>query len=175
METITTLALFVVILIGGLALAVGTVAWLWRALQTAGAGYVKRLDEQEAEIDDLRRQIIELREGRIADSVLLHNWINYARRLGQMLREETGQEPPPEPDEVRRNVAQDAARLGRTIAFRFSLSEIDGLAFELGVSEAIGGATAADRAASLVDVARRRGLLLRLTELCRRDRPEGGF
>jgi hypothetical protein len=51
-----------------------------------------RLDTQEGEIDDLRRQIVELREGRIADHALLQEWINYAAdwRLASMFKEATG-------------------------------------------------------------------------------------
>ena len=49
------------------------------------------------------------------------------------------------------------------------------LAFELGIDGAVSGDTAATRAVSLVNVARRRGLLVRLIELCRSERPDGGF
>jgi hypothetical protein len=64
-----------------------------------------RLDAQEGEIEDLRRQIHELREGRIADHALLQEWITYARRLASMFKEATGQEPPPEPQTRRRGTS----------------------------------------------------------------------
>jgi hypothetical protein len=172
------------VVVAGLILAAIGVAWLWRTsarpsiierLERSMVSNQSRLDSQEAEIDDLRRQIAELREGRIADHALLQEWITYARRLGQMLREATGQEPPPEPQAQPRNITADRSQLARHIAGRFSLSEIDGLAFELGMEGQVNGDTVEARAISLVAVAQRRGLLLRLVELCRRERPNGGF
>ena len=168
----------------GLILAAIGVAWLWHTsarpsiierLERSMVSNQSRLDGQEAEIDDLRRRIAELREGRIADHALLQEWITYARRLGELLRAATGQEPPPEPQTQLRNVSADRSQLARHIAARFSLSEIDGLAFELGMDGQVNGDTVEARAISLVAVAQRRGLLLRLVELCRRERPNGGF
>jgi hypothetical protein len=49
------------------------------------------------------------------------------------------------------------------------------LALELGIEGHVNGGTAAEYAGKLVTVARQRGLLLRLVELCRRERPQGGF
>jgi len=134
-----------------------------------------RLDTQEGEIDDLRRQIVELREGRIADHALLQEWITYARRLATMFTEATGKEPPPEPQTQRRDVAADGRRLANLILVRFSESEMRDLAAELGLEGHVSGDTASEYAGKLVTVARQRGLLLRLVELCRRDRPHGGF
>ena len=173
------------VLLAGFILAVLAVSWLWR--EPARASIIERLeramvsnqarqDAQESEIEDLRRQIIELREERIADHVLMQEWITYARRIGAMLREATGQEPPPEPAERARGVTPGGlARLAKTIEGRFSLDEINNLAFELGRDGAVAGDTPAVRAVSLVNVATRRGLLVRLIELCRAERPEGGF
>ena len=175
METVTALAVGLLVVLAGLGLAVGTVAWLWRSLQSAGAGYVARLDSQEAEIDDLRRQIVELREGRIADHALLQEWIAYARRLATMFTEATSKEPPPEPQTQRRDVAADGRRLAPAIVARFDLAEMRDLAVELGIDAHVGGETRADMAMQLVNAAKQRGLLLRLVELCRRDRPHGGF
>ena len=134
-----------------------------------------RLDTQEGEIEDLRRQIVELREGRIADHALLQEWIAYARRLATMFTEATGKEPPPEPQTQRRDVTADGRRLANLILVRFSESEMRDLALELGIEGHVNGGTAAEYAGRLVTVARQRGLLLRLVELCRRDRPNGGF
>jgi hypothetical protein len=135
-----------------------------------------RLDSQEAEIEDLRRQIYELREGRVADHALLQEWITYARRLASMFKEATGQEPPPEPTTRARGVSpDDLARLARTIQAHFSIDEIDSLAFELGVTSAMSGDTAEARARSLVDIARKRGLIARLIQLYREQRPNGGL
>lgn len=171
-----TLIVAVVVLLMGLALAVFTVAWMWKALQGAGANYIARLDAQEAEIDDLRRQIQELREGRIADYALLQEWIAYARRLGQMVRDLTGQEPPAEPAANLRPIAQtELTRLARAIQSRYSAGELSDLTSELGVSDWIEGDTHEARSRSLVDVAKRRGLLARLVALLREQRPNGGF
>ena len=134
-----------------------------------------RLDTQEGEIEDLRRQIVELREGRIADHALLQEWINYARRLATMFTEATGKEPPPEPQTQRRDIGTDERRLANLILVRFSESEMRDLALELGIEGHVNGGTAAEYAGKLVTVARQRGLLLRLVELCRRERPQGGF
>ena len=134
-----------------------------------------RLDTQEGEIDDLRRQIVELREGRIADHALLQEWITYARRLATMFTEATGKEPPPEPQTQPRDVAADGRRLANLILVRFSKSEMQDLAAELDIAEHVSGGTQSEYAGRLVTVARQRGLLLRLVELCRRDRPHGGF
>ena len=134
-----------------------------------------RLDTQEGEIDDLRRQIHELREGRIADHALLQEWITYARRLASMFKEATGQEPPPEPQTRRRDIGTDERRVANLILVGFSESEMRDLALELGIEGHVNGGTAAEYAGKLVTVARQRGLLLRLVELCRRERPQGGF
>ena len=176
---------FAAVIIVGLALAVLAVSWIWRA--SAGASIIESLeramvsnqarqDAQQSEIDDLRNQIAELREGRIADHALLEEWIAYARRLAALFREATGQEPPPEPAEHIKPVSPGSiSRLVKTIEARFSFDEMNNIAFELGIDGAVSGDTAATRAVSLVNVARRRGLLVRLIELCRSERPDGGF
>ena len=175
METVTAMAVGLLVVLAGLGLAVGTVAWLWRSLQSAGAGYVARLDAQEVEIEDLWRQIHELRESRISDHALLQDWITHARRLAGMFREATGNEPPAEPASSPRNMVADMGRLAATIALRFTVSDINGLGFELGIDGALTGETVNARAQSLVRVAQQRAKLLRLVELCRQQRPEGGF
>jgi hypothetical protein len=135
-----------------------------------------RLDTQEGEIDDLRRQIVELREGRIADHALLTgvdqlrpaDWRRCSPR-------QTGKEPPPEPQTRQRDIGTDERRVANLILVRFSESEMRDLALELGIEGHVNGGTAAEYAGKLVTVARQRGLLLRLVELCRRERPQGGF
>lgn len=169
----------------GLALAVLSVSWIWRAsarasiiesLERSMVSNQTRQDNLESEIEDLRNQVHELREGHIANHALLQEWIAYARRLGSMFREATGQEPPPEPAEHIKPVSPGSiSRLVKTIEARFSFDEMNNLAFELGIDGAVSGDTAATRAVSLVNVARRRGLLVRLIELCRSERPDGGF
>lgn len=169
----------------GLGLSLLAASWMWRresktsiieSLQRSMISSQSRQDKQDEEIEDLRNQIHELREGYIAIRALLQEWIAYGRRLGAMFREVTGQEPPPEPAEHIKPVSPGTiVRLARTIEARFSFDEMNNLAFELGIDGAVSGDTAATRAVSLVNVARRRGLLVRLVELCRAERPEGGF
>ena len=117
-----------VIVVGLLLAAIGMV-WLWRTsarpsiierLERSMVSNQTRLDTQEGEIDDLRRQIVELREGHIADRALLQEWITYARRLATMFTEATGKEPPPEPQTQPRDVAADGRRLANLILVRFS-------------------------------------------------------
>ena len=150
MEELTQTA----VVIAGALLAVLSMAWVLRTaarpsiierLERSMVSNQTRLDAQEGEIDDLRRQIVELREGRIADHALLQEGITYARRLANL------------------------------ILVWFSESEMRDLASELGIEGHVSGATASEYAGRLVTAARQRGLLLRLVELCRRDRSHGGF
>jgi hypothetical protein len=86
-------AVIVQVIVAGGVLAALVVMWGLRSsirpsiierLERSMVSNQTRLDTQEGEIDDLRRQIVELREGRIADHALLQEWINYARRLATM-------------------------------------------------------------------------------------------
>jgi hypothetical protein len=92
-------AVIVQVIVAGGVLAALVVMWGLRSsirpsiierLERSMVSNQTRLDTQEGEIDDLRRQIVELREGRIADHALLQEWINYARRLASMFKEATG-------------------------------------------------------------------------------------
>jgi hypothetical protein len=178
-------AVIVQVIVAGGVLAALVVMWGLRSsirpsiierLERSMVSNQTRLDAQEGEIEDLRWQIHELREGRIADHALLQEWITYARRLASMFKEATGQEPPPEPTTRARGIGPgDLARLARTIETHFSIGEIDSLAFELGVTSAMSGDTAEARARALVDIARKRGLIARLIQLYREQRPNGGL
>ena len=177
-------AVIVQVIVAGGVLAALVVMWGLRSsirpsiierLERSMVSNQARLDTQEGEIEDLRRQIVELREGRIADHALLQEWINYARRLATMFTEATGKEPPPEPQTRHRDIGTDERRVANLILVRFSESEMRDLALELGIEGHVNGGTAAEYAGKLVTVARQRGLLLRLVELCRRERPQGGF
>lgn len=64
--------------------------------------------------------------------------------------------------------------LWQRIADGFSMDEITDLAFRLGLPESHSD-TAGARARELVNAARRRRLLKELVELCRNERPYGGF
>ena len=78
----------------GLGLALLAAAWLWRAtskasivesLERSMVSNQARQDNLESEIEDLRNQVHELREGHIANRALLQEWIAYARR-GHVIR-----------------------------------------------------------------------------------------
>lgn len=178
-------AVIVQVIVAGGVLAALVVMWGLRSsirpsiierLERSMVSNQTRLDSQGAEIEDLWRQIHELREGRIADHALLQEWITYARRLAVMFTEATGKEPPAEPTARPRPITSgDMARLARTIDTHYSLDEINSLAFELGVESALSGETSEARARSLVDVARKRGLIARLIQLYREQRPNGGM
>lgn len=180
---------WVFVVAAGLLLAAVSMVWLWHAsarpsiierLERSMVSNQSRLDTQEGEIDDLRRQIQELCEGRLVDHALLQEWIAYARRLAEMFREATGKEPPQEPLGQPRPLPTQAAaikpgQLAARLVAAFSLDEISELAFELGIDGVVTGTTVKTRAQSLVGQANRRGLTARLIELCREQRPEGGF
>lgn len=173
METVTA---FLVVVLVALAGAVVTVAWIWRTLEASQSAYRDRLDKQDAEIESLQQQVHQLHMERVSDMAYIQDWITHGRLGWAEWSKLSGQPPPPEPGERPRPVnPADAVRVAKAIVVQFSLSEIGDLAMELGIAEHVGGDTAAERATQLVNVARQRGLLLRLIELCRRERPNGGF
>lgn len=175
MEGVVT---FLVVVMVSLAVAVATVAWLWHALRQSQSDYLARLDWQDGEIDDLKRQVHELHMERIADRAYMQRWIEHGRQGWQKWSELSGQPPPPEPDEAHRLRPlgpSDLGRLAQTIAARFSPEEIDGLAFDLDVTAFMEGDTPKARARALVDAAKRRGLILRLIDLCRAQNPAGEY
>jgi hypothetical protein len=126
-------AVIVQVIVAGGVLAALVVMWGLRSsirpsiierLERSMVSNQTRLDTQEGEIDDLRRQIVELREGRIADHALLQEWINYAdwrpgfdvhaRRLAAMLAEATGKSRRPNHTRHRRpNRKRDNATSAR--------------------------------------------------------------
>ncbi len=168
---LTILALGVLLLIGAI-LRASIIERLERVL----ASNQGRIDELQNEVDELRGQVGELREALSANRTMQQEWINYARRLATLFREATGQEPPPEPEAQARTILPSTlGKLARKVEARFSLEEISNLAFDLDLDGVVAGDTIAARATSLVNAAKRRGLLLRLVELCRAERPEGGF
>jgi hypothetical protein len=96
--------------------------------------------------------------------------------LATMFTEATGKSRRPNRNtRKQRDIGTDERRVANLILVRFSESEMRDLALELGIEGHVNGGTAAEYAGKLVTVARQRGLLLRLVELCRRERPQGGF
>ena len=133
-----------------------------RDQQAADHGTIRQL---RAEMNRLDTAYMELRQAFMA--------------LVNEFAAETGHAPktqlPAVPSATAATTAAQPAKLARLIAALFSLEEMTGLAFELGIDGAITGETTTARAQSLVGQANRRGLTARLIELCREQRPEGGF
>jgi hypothetical protein len=139
-------------------------------------GLAERIDELEslrlldaAERAQLHRELNELRRG---ISIL----IAQVRRAG-MVPEWTPEAMPVTYPRIVTGQQAETDRLvtlWQRIADRFSMEEIADLAFRLGLPESRAD-TAGAAARELVNNARRRGLLDRLDELCRDERPSGGF
>jgi septal ring factor EnvC (AmiA/AmiB activator) len=122
---------------------------------------LQRLDAAWQRIDQLETEIDDVRDERDADHELIQSWITYARKTATQLREvitmfeqATGQKPPlelhPEPSSAPRRRTGRVA-LTRFIEQRFSVDEIDELAFEMGLAaDQLSGDTRGTRARSLV-------------------------
>lgn len=123
---------------------------------------MEHYDAQTVRLDYVEAEIDELREARQADAEMIQEWIAYARQLAARFKELTGQEPPPEPTTKRRSTNRRAALVKRIVE-GFNTDEIDGLAYDMGMSrDELSGDTRPTRARALVDWAADRG---RLTEL----------
>lgn len=173
MADVATALVVIMLALGGAAVTVG---WMWRTLERSQSTYRERMDKQDAQIEDLQQQVHQLHMERLADHAYMQQWIDHGRQGWRQWSELSGHPAPPEPEDRPRPVNQgDVVKLAQMIADRFSMSEIDGLAFDLELAQRISGDTQPARARSLVDAARQRGLILRLINLCRQQRPEGGF
>ena len=151
--------------------------------------------EMERTLADMNRQMGELRQQQAADhtemrrlrgeigriDAALQEWSERFLALSREFREATGREPntrapvavvPAVPLSV---TALSPAALLRLMTETFDLDEVDGLVFEMGLGRNVRGDSTEDRARSLISAAQRRGRLTELIELCRRERPNGGF
>lgn len=157
----------------------------WQEMEDRFDRQQKRFDRQGAQIeaqakriDELQEEIDDLREARTADNELLQawisyaqSWITYARELAAKFKEMTGQEAPPEPV-LKHQSAPGRASLSRFISQRFSVEEIDGLAFDLGLAaDELGGGTRTARARALTQWAADRGMLEELRRRVEEARP----
>jgi hypothetical protein len=152
----------------------------------AGPGLVTlwmHVRELENRIDDLEQ----LRLLDAAERNRLHQELNELRRgitilIAQVRRlghvpEWTPEAVPvtlPPHEDSRQAETNRLVDLWQRIADRFSMDEIADLAFRLGLPES-NSDTAGGRARELVAAARRRGLLDQLVDICRDERPNGGF
>jgi hypothetical protein len=142
----------------------------YRHYEQALADMQQRLERTEQRSDRQQEQIDRLRD-------MLAQEQDYNRALARAIRD-AGLEPPPRPGgsgNTETTRGSDRAALARHIAESFSLDEIDGIAFELGMDGALTGDSLETRASSLVLTAWRRQRLSELEVLCRRERPRGGF
>jgi len=77
--------------------------------------------------------------------------------------------------ELRQQQAADHTEMRRLRGEIGRIDAADGLVFEMGLGRNVRGDSTEDRARSLISAAQRRGRLTELIELCRRERPNGGF
>ena len=176
-------------------IALGAVSgWLmYQRVRHVSPGVVAILEQT---IADTNRQLSEMREQQNADHLTIRQlraeigrvddeWRAAYTALAQEFREAVKREPrtrPPQAAPPAAPIAPTPARrdggmaaMARRMAERFSLEEVDDLAFELGLADAVTGETLGRRAASLVTAANKSQVLSELVDLCRARRPEGGF
>ena len=151
--------------------------------------------EMEQTLADMNRQLGEMRQQQAVDhtemrrlraeisriDAALQEWSEQFLALAREFREETGREPNTRPPGALAPLAPSPvatlspAALVRLMTETFDLDEVDGLVFEMGLGRNVRGDSTEDRARSLISAAQRRGRLTELIELCRRERPNGGF
>jgi uncharacterized coiled-coil protein SlyX len=154
--------------------------------------------EMEQTLADMNRQVSELRQQQAADhtemrrlrgeigriDAALQEWTERFLALSREFREATGREPNTRPPSPPATVAApptvaivtlSPAALLRLMCETFDRDEVDGLVFEMGLGRNVRGDSTEERARSLISAAQRRGRLPELIELCRRERPNGGF
>lgn len=154
-----------VTIIVGMALAAASIIWLWHA--TARPGLInlqedtltkmhERQNVMQREIDELRRTIAdnhELYEEELGElrAVLDEWWQGMKLVFEQMAGAQLVPVWQPKPIPPKRRLRTGHQELIRFIAPRFSVEEIDGLAFELGLAkDELSGDTRETRARALV-------------------------
>ena len=99
----------------------------------------------------------------------------YSRALARAMRD-AGLEPPPRPAPAASPSPATAwTDTATRLAACFSIAELNDLAMELSLLEAVAGESLEERASSLTLAAVRRGVLSELRTIARRERPRGGF
>ena len=152
--------------------------------------------EMEMTLADMNRQMSDLRQQQAADhtemrrlrgeisriDAALQEWTERFLALSREFREATGREPNTQPPSLPvvaaaplTAVTLSPAALLKLICESFDMDEVDGLVFEMGLGRNVRGDSTEERARSLISAAQRRGRLPELIELCRRERPNGGF
>ena len=135
----------------------------WQATQLEQT-MEKRLDVIQAEVDDLH-------DARATDQEEIRELRDGVSRLVEQIRR-ANMEPVWTPDQVKRRPRSGAAILARRLAQGFSLEEMSGLAFEIGLSgDELRGDTRDERARALVTYMENRGRLSDLRRLVDEQRP----
>jgi hypothetical protein len=173
------------IIAGGIATAIGA-GWWWlteRIAPKASDGRIRmlwqRIDELEKHVTAQGREIDALREEKLADraqisglKIELDELYEGVRLLIEQLNK-ADLVPVWQPHRRSPSVRLAAqATLAGQVSERFSIEEMGGLAFDIGMeSESISGETRPERARQLVDAARRLGKLADLEQRMKELRP----
>ena len=154
-----------ILIVVGVAILISVpILWgFWQATQLAQA-MERRLDAIQAEVDDLRdaratdqEEIRELRDG-------ISQLVEQIRRANMT--------PIWTPEQVKRRPRSTASTLARRISAGFTVEEMAGLAFEIGLSgDDLRGDTREERARALVTYMENRGRLSDLRRLVDEQRP----
>ena len=154
-----------ILIVVGVAILISVpILWgFWQATQLAQT-MEKRLDIIRAEVDDLH-------DARATDQEEIRELRDGVSRLVEQIRR-ANMEPVWTPDQVQRRPRSSAAVLARRIAQAFSVDEMSGLAFEIGLSgDELRGDTRDERARALVTYMENRGRLSDLRRLVDEQRP----
>ena len=123
------------------------------------------MDAMQAEIDDLR-------EGREIDHEEIRDLRDGIGRLVEQIRQ-AHMEPIWTPSEVKRRPRGGGAALVKRIVTGFNIEELDGLAYELGIShDTLPGKTIQERARELVRYMDSRGRINDLRRAVDENRPQ---
>ena len=181
MTTVTsmnnTAALIILALVALLVLAVvvGRVVTVagWRVSPAAMTHYEHALADMQQRLErtELRGDRQQERIDQLQAALEVEQ--EYSRALARAMRD-AGLEPPPRPTPLPPPVPAWADTSSR-LAACFSVSELNDLAMELALLEAVAGESLEERASSLTLAAVRRGVLSELRTIARRERPRGGF
>lgn len=147
---------------GGFLLALISVVWLWRSISKPDIvdKLYRRVERMQAEIDALRADMSSDCEEMTELKIEMAEWRHgMALNFEQMKRAGLTPVWTPRETEARPKNKRADAPLAHRIAEKFSMSEIDSLAYDIGIlPEEFPGTTAEARARELVDLASRRGI-----------------
>lgn len=136
----------------------------WQEMEARFDRQQARLDAQAKRIDQLEAEIDDLREGRVIDHEEMRELRDGIGLLVEQIRK-ANMTPVWTPENVKRRPRTGQTALARQIEQLFTLDEIDGLAFDMGIDKGqLSGDTLGPRARALVAFAADRG---RLNELRR--------